>query len=121
MLPVSLPSRMRDAARRARGQARVVRGDDHGRAVLRGEIREQVDDLPARRRVEVAGRLVGEHDARLDRQRACDRDALLLAARQVRGQMVRALGQPDLAEQLERAFPRPPDRSELRLDVLHAR
>ena len=98
------------AAGRARGQARVVRRDDHGRAVLGSEIREQVDDLPARRRVEVAGRLVGEHDARLDREGACDRDALLLAARQMRGQMVRALGQPDLGEQLERAFARPTDR-----------
>ena len=51
--------------------------------------------------VEVAGRLVGEHDARLDRQGPRDRDALLLAAGQLLREMVRALGEPHLAEQLE--------------------
>ena len=61
-----------------------MRRDDHRRAVLGRHAGEQVDDLAARLRVEVAGRLVGEHDARLDRERARDRDALLLAAREVR-------------------------------------
>jgi len=41
---------------------------------------EQLEDLAARLRVEVAGRLVGEHDARLRDQRTGDRHALLLTA-----------------------------------------
>ena len=48
------------------------------------------------------GRLVGEDQRGIEAERAGDRDALLLAARQVSGMMVRALGQPDLVEQLGR-------------------
>ena len=44
------------------------------------ESRSSVEDLAARRRVEVAGRLVGEHHARARDERAGDGDALLLAA-----------------------------------------
>jgi hypothetical protein len=43
----------------------------------------QVVDLAGGGRFEVAGRLVGEHDARFNRERTRDRDALLLATRQV--------------------------------------
>ena len=75
-----MPVAHREPSRRAGGQARVVRRDDDRRAVLDRKIGEQLDDLAARRRVEIAGRLVREHDARLDRQGARDRDALLLAA-----------------------------------------
>ena len=38
---------------------------------------------PGRRRVEVPGRLVGQHDVRAGRQRAGERDPLLFAARQL--------------------------------------
>ena len=58
-----------------------MRGDDHSRTVHRRHVGEQVDDLAARGRVEVAGRLIGEHDTRLNRKRTRDRDALLLPAR----------------------------------------
>ena len=72
-------------------------------------------------RVEVARRLVGEHDARVDRQRPCDRDALLLAAGHVRRQVVGALGEPHLAEHLQRLLAPAADRRELDLDVLDRR
>ena len=51
-------------------------------------------------RVEVAGRLVGQHDRRVVGERARERDALLLAARQLRRIVMRAAGQADLFEQL---------------------
>ena len=49
------------------------------------ELLEERHDLDAGLRVEVAGRLVGEDDLRLADQRARDRDALLLAARELAG------------------------------------
>ena len=51
-------------------------------------------------------------------ERPRDRDALLLAAGQVRRQMVGALGEPHLAEQLQRAGAIAAGRDELHLDVL---
>ena len=48
--------------------------------------------------VEIAGRLVGDQDRRVGRQRARQRDALLLAARQLRRIMVAPLGQADGVE-----------------------
>src|SRR5437879_1648433 len=62
-----------------RRAARVV-GDHHYRLLvgLRGDAQE-VKDLAAGLRIEVAGRLVGEHDRRLRYERPRDRDALLLS------------------------------------------
>ena len=54
----------------------------------------------ARVRVELAGRLVGEEEARVVRQRARDRDALLLAAGQLVRAVVGALAEADEVEQL---------------------
>jgi hypothetical protein len=95
----------RDPARSARGEARVVRRDDHRRAAALGEACEQVDHLGAGLRVEVACRLVGEDHARLIAERAGDRDALLLAARQVGGEVGHPVGEPDLAEEGDGALP----------------
>src|ERR1017187_8001503 len=60
----------------------LVRDDDERRA-LRVQLAEQVDDACARRRVEIAGRLVGEDDGRFAYDRAGDGDALPLATRQL--------------------------------------
>ena len=80
-----------------------MRGHDDGRAVAARKTGEKLDHVGAGLRVEVAGRLVGEDDARADDQSARDGDTLLLAAghmaRQVRG----AVGETDLLEQGERA------------------
>ena len=55
-------------------------------------------------RVEVAGRLVGQHQRRVHGQGAGDGDALLLAAGQLVGEMLLAVGQADLVEQMAGAF-----------------
>ena len=50
-------------------------------------------------RVEVAGRLVGEHDRRARDQRAGDRDALLLAAGELRGAVGAPVAEATVADQ----------------------
>ena len=50
--------------------------------------------------VQRAGRLVGEHDLRLAHERPGDRDALLLAAGELRGAVAGAVAEPDLRERL---------------------
>ena len=71
-----------DPARQPRGEVAVVRDDDdRGSACVK--LVEQRHDRGAGGAVEVAGRLVGEHDRRLADERARDRDALTLAAREL--------------------------------------
>ena len=65
----------------------VVRRDDHGRAGAVDPV-EQLHDPDRRLGVEVAGRLVGQQQRRVVDERARDRDALLLAARQLVGVVV---------------------------------
>ena len=73
-----------------RGRDRVV-GDHHDRLPeLVDGAAEQPEHLGAGLRVEVAGRLVGEHDRRPAGEGPGDRDALLLAA----GELVRPVPQP---------------------------
>ena len=62
-------------------------------------VAQQLHDVAAVGGVEVAGRLVGQDNRRSVGQRARERDALLLAARQLRRVVMRAAGQPDLLEQ----------------------
>ena len=57
-------------------------------------------------RVEVAGRLVGEQDARAVDERAGDRDTLLLTAGEVAGHTRRHLVEAETLEQICRAAPR---------------
>jgi len=59
----------------------VRRHHERGAELL--DAREELDDLPARHRVEVAGRLVSDEDPRPVDQRARDRDTLLLATREL--------------------------------------
>ena len=75
-------------------------GDEHQRrlaAALQAE--QQVDDLLAGLAVEVAGRLVGQHDLRAGAQRPGDGDALLLAAGELGREMIGAMRQPHLGQQ----------------------
>ena len=79
-----------------------VVADDHRRAaMLAHELREHVVDLVGGRAVELAGRLVGEEDLRPVGERGAERDALLLAARQL-GRVARSrfVGEADALEQL---------------------
>ena len=77
------------------GRARVV-GDHHERAPAGVDgVAQQRQHLAPGAQVERAGRLVGEQDLGLADQRAGDRHALLLAARELRRAMAGAIGQPD--------------------------
>ena len=59
---------------------------------------EEVEHLAGRRGVEVSGGLVGEDDRGIGDDRARDRDALLLAARQLRRLVLGAIREPDHLE-----------------------
>ena len=81
----------------------VVR-DDHDRAALVGARAQQAQDHGAGLVVEVARRLVGEHDGRVVDERPRDREALLLAARELRGQRGGDHPQPEPVDQLAAAL-----------------
>ena len=74
---------------------RVRHHDDRG-AVVVAQARRRQHLLVAR--VELARRLVGEHERRAARGGGGDRDALLLAARERAGAMVRAAREPEPGE-----------------------
>src|SRR5207253_1817458 len=78
----------------------VVRRDHERRAEI-VHPKEELDDLPARDRVEVVGGLVRDEDARAIHERASDRRSLLLAARElIRAEIARLDAQVDVAEGL---------------------
>ena len=81
--PTSRPAASESAPRAARREPRVVRDEQQRRAALAIQAEHQIGDLDAGRVVEIAGRLVGHQQLRLAGERARDRDALLLAARQL--------------------------------------
>ena len=62
------------------GGARIVRHHHDGFAELEIQAVEQFEDVCRRLPVQIAGRLVGDHQQRVGHQRARDRDSLLLAA-----------------------------------------
>src|SRR6266542_471694 len=71
-----------DNASRMRGDVGFVRHHDH-RLPLTGKLLEHPHDLRRGRRIQIPRGLVGEQDRRLIHQRACDRDALPLATREL--------------------------------------
>ena len=85
----------RDHARPVLGDVVLVRDQQDRDAVLLVETLEDLHHLDAGPRVEVAGRLVGQHDRRVVDQRAGDRHALLLAAGQLVRVVMRAGLHPD--------------------------
>ena len=82
------------------GGDRVVGDHDHRLAELVDRLAQQAQDVGARLRVEVAGRLVGEDDGRFGDQGAGDGDALLLAAGELGGPVGAAVLEADRADQL---------------------
>ena len=66
----------------ARGEVQVVGRDERGEPRGAHDGDQRLEDVAGRVRVEVAGRLVGEQQARRVGDRAGDGDPLLLAARQ---------------------------------------
>ena len=65
-----------------------------------GQLAHDVEDLVDHLRVERGGGLVEEHDLGLHRERPGDRDALLLAAGELRRVLARLLGDAHALEQL---------------------
>ena len=68
------------------------------------QIADEREDLVAGVRVEVAGRLVGQDDRRVDRQRARDGHPLALAAGQLVRQVIQAMAELDERQQFAGAF-----------------
>jgi hypothetical protein len=82
----------------------VVRDEEVGESALLLEVEQQVQDLHLHRHVERRHGLVEHDEARTDRQGACDRDPLALAARQLVREAPALLGrQTDALEQLDHA------------------
>jgi hypothetical protein len=75
-------------------------GDGQRESVLVAEGADQVEHAGAGIGVEVSGRLVTEQQIRSLGQRPGDRDALRLAAGELRGQVVELRSQPDQFQQL---------------------
>ncbi len=75
-----------------------MRRDDDDAAGLR-EVAEEAEHAVDLDVVEVGCRLVGEHERWIVRKCPCDRDALLLTARQVGGAVVHPVLEPDLLEE----------------------
>ena len=75
-----------------------MRHQHQRRATRPFELEHQIDDALTRRFIEIAGRLIGDQNGRVRRERAGERHALLLAARQLRRIMRQSLAQPDLLQ-----------------------
>ena len=72
-----------------------MRDEDDRQAVVAIEPLEDVHDLDARSRVEIAGRLVRQQQLRIVDERAGDCDPLLLAAGQLIRMVIEPLAEPD--------------------------
>ena len=92
-----LPVAERDDAPGVLGDVRLVRDEDD-RLPLVVQLLEDRHDLLGGLRVEVSRRLVGEEDRRIVHEAPRDRDALLLAARELRRRVVPAVREADALE-----------------------
>src|SRR5947208_2327331 len=74
-------------------------GDEQDRPALSGQSPQQREDLRAGLRVEVAGRLVGEDQARVVDERPRQREPLLLATGHLMRPAAAQMRQPELVNQ----------------------
>ena len=84
------------------GFVQVVGGDEHRDAGAR-QVVDEPPELPARQRIDAAGRLVEEHDRRLVENGAAEREPLPPAGRQRAGQRALAAAQAGHVEHERRA------------------
>jgi hypothetical protein len=70
----------------------------HHRHAALAQVAHHAEHRADELRVERAGRLVEQHHARLERDGARDRDALLLPAGELAGRVAGAVGEPDARE-----------------------
>ncbi len=104
--PVAQP----DHPPRGLGYLRVV-GNHEDRRPAAVQLGQQGEDARAGRRVQAAGRLVGQDDGGPPGQRPGDGDALALAAGQFGGTVAGPAGQADLGQRVRRG-PAPPRRGD---------
>ena len=83
----------RDLVGEAPHLPQIVRDQHHARS-LRAHGADQALDRRGRGRIEIGGRLVEDQDLRTRRQRAGDRQQLLLAAREHAGRHMRQMRKP---------------------------
>jgi len=93
-----------DASWRNRGDVGIVRDNDN-RSALSIERLDQIKHACFVIGMKLAGRLIREQYARTVRDRARDRHALALAARELRGQIAGTVCNSQLGKQLIRASP----------------
>src|SRR5262249_33002851 len=89
------------------GGLRVVRHPDHAAPSLLGEAAQQIKNLAAGGRVEVAGGLIAQYRFRLQHQSAGDGHALHLAAGHLLRMMLGAMSQTHALQRGDRLFQRP--------------
>ena len=104
---------------------RLVR-DQHDRDALIVQLLEERHDLDRHVAVEVSRRLVGEQQRRARHERARDRDALLLTARQLARMVIEPIAEPDAPQRVggQRLRVLPPARAvvqQRQLDVVERR
>ena len=80
-----------------------MRDEHQRRAVLAIETKHQLGDLYAGGTIQIAGGLIGHQQFRLTDKRACDRDALLLAAGELPRIMPGAFAESDAIEPCARS------------------
>src|SRR5438067_11778337 len=80
-------------------EARIMGNDNDGAAARARELAQELHHRQRGLGIERRGRLVADEDRRIAAERARDRDALLLAAGKIRGQVVRARAELDELEQ----------------------
>src|SRR5262245_54393539 len=98
-------------------ETKVVSDKDDRRSRLSIESLEQGDNFRPSVAVEISCGLVGEQDHRTIYERACDRDALLLAAGKLRRKVIESICQSDAFEELTGAIGRSSLTSELQRNL----
>jgi len=87
------------------GEARIVGHDEERRGEPFVHRAQQIEYRVGRLRIEVAARLVGENQGGAHRQRARDRNALLLSAGEIVRLVMLPCGESDLCQKTRRGFP----------------
>ena len=98
----------RDLVASFRHQSEIMGNKQYGQATLALEVQQQLQDLRLDGDIERRGRLVGDNQIGLGRERHRQHDPLLHAARELVGVLIddsRRVGKPQLSEQFHRPSP----------------
>ncbi len=92
------------AAIHSPGQFEIVGGDDGRQSRSTDKLRERIEHMVGRMRIEIAGRLVGQQDTRRIGDRTGNRHTLLLTARQFRRPMIQPRLEAEISQQFGRTL-----------------